>query len=154
MLKLLNTLLVLAFVACLAPVVVRAGDPVPGVDVKLGRNPGGALTQTTGNNGTVIFTGLKPGERCRISFDADQVQKMAINEQGIQDSKNKNKGKLQIVITFKDAGSVWYDGESISKNDEIDITDGTQVIEVTADSKGELRATVNTSRSNIKKSAK
>src|SRR6476620_11923598 len=105
------------------PHVAFAGDPIPGLDVKLGKNPGGQLisSQTTGSNGTFIFTGLKPAERCIITFDEEQVQKMAIKEQGIPQHKGKS---VSIVISFKDAGTVMFEGKTMSKHDEIDITSG------------------------------
>lgn len=46
------------------PGVAMDADPIPGVDVKLGKNPGGSIvaTTTTGANGSYKFTGLSAGK--------------------------------------------------------------------------------------------
>jgi hypothetical protein len=138
---------ILAIVLVLAPVSSFAGDPIPGLDVKLGKNPGGSLitTQSTGQNGEVTFTGLKAGESYLLSFDQRQLE-FAIKEQGV---KAPSTLSFSITMTVKH-GEVSVNGKKLDKKEEFDITDPKIFIEVTADKNGEIRATINTSRSNIK----
>ena len=50
-------------VLLLAATAAMAGDPIPGVDVNLGKNPGGnAITATTDADGRIVFKGLTPGD--------------------------------------------------------------------------------------------
>lgn len=50
-----------------------AGDPIPGIDVKLGRNGRMVATETTGQNGMVTFTGLTPDAEYTITVNTDQL---------------------------------------------------------------------------------
>lgn len=52
---------------------VFAGDPIPGLDVKLGKNSRVVATETTGQNGMVTFTGLKPDEEYSITVDTEAL---------------------------------------------------------------------------------
>jgi hypothetical protein len=128
-----------------------AGDPIPGIDVKLGRNPGGALvtTGTTGQNGEVVFTGFKPGESFILSFDQQQLE-IAIKEQGVKAPSTQS---VTITLTVK-RGKVTVNGTTLDKKEEIDLSDPKVYIEVKADDNGQVRATVNTTRSNIKHTTK
>ncbi|HEY5347040.1 MAG TPA: carboxypeptidase-like regulatory domain-containing protein [Rhizomicrobium sp.] len=63
----MKTNLVRTALACavllLAATAAMAGDPIPGVDVDLGKNPGGnAITATTDADGRIVFKGLTPGD--------------------------------------------------------------------------------------------
>jgi hypothetical protein len=144
-LKSLLALLVLLVLAL--PNFAFAGDPIPGLDVKLGKNPGGALVTsgTTGQNGEVVFTGLRPGESFILTLDPAQVE-IAIKEQGVKAPSTQS---VTLTMTVK-RGEVSVNGVTLEKKEEIDIRDPKVYIEVVADKNGEIRATVNTSRSNIK----
>lgn len=53
----------------LLPLSLFAGDPIPGIDITVNQSPGGAVaTGTTGEDGSVILSGLKPGGRCTVAL--------------------------------------------------------------------------------------
>jgi len=56
-----------------------AGDPVPGVDVELGKNPGRVVASTpTNKDGIHQFTGLAPGKH-DMSVAGQRVQTIVNN---------------------------------------------------------------------------
>ncbi|HQQ63174.1 MAG TPA: carboxypeptidase-like regulatory domain-containing protein [Pseudomonadales bacterium] len=64
-------------------VIAFAGEPIPGVDVNLGKNPGGAIVTTrTGKDGSFKFTGLTPGKYdLRVKGQPDKL--LSVGADGI-----------------------------------------------------------------------
>lgn len=63
------------FVPAFASAFTR-GDPIPGLDVKLGKNPGGIIaTGKTGADGKFVFDNLAPGKYV-VSFAQPQTRAM------------------------------------------------------------------------------
>jgi hypothetical protein len=53
-----------------------AGDPIPGLDVKLGKNGRVIATETTSQSGMVTFTGLTPDAEYTITVDTETLTKL------------------------------------------------------------------------------
>lgn len=68
-----------------------AGEPIPGVDVELGKNPGGiAVSAPTNKDGTYQFTGLAPG-RYDLSVAGQRVQTITVGtNRSIRGSLTRN----------------------------------------------------------------
>lgn len=75
------------------------GQPIKGVIVKGGKNPGGNLHLVSGNNGEVIFTAAEAGEY-RLQFTAPEPGEKSISEKGLPASK-PNKSKRRRVEVLK-----------------------------------------------------
>lgn len=83
--------LALMFIASTA----LAGEPIPGIDVKLGKNGRTVATETTGQNGMVKYTGLTPNEEYTVSVDLDALTKlMKAKEKG---NRTKCSNNLRLV---------------------------------------------------------
>ena len=107
-----------------------ATDPIPGVDVHLGKPPGGQvfMTATTETNGKFTFEGLDPGSY-EITFTAKEG--LALNE-------TKHNGTVETgQITIDQADGVTVDGKrqwgpiTISSSQ-------TTVIKITLSGKGNI----------------
>ena len=107
-----------------------AGEPIPGIDVKLGKNPSGqqSMTSTTEMNGKFTFAGLDPGSY-EITFTAKEG--LALNE-------TKHNGTVETgQITIDQADGVTVDGKrqwgpiTISSSQ-------TTVIKITLSGKGSI----------------
>lgn len=74
--------LVLGLALVLPGAAALAGDPIPGVDVKLGKNPGGnAVAAPTGADGAYQFKGLAPGNY-DLSVAGRLVQTITVGDRG------------------------------------------------------------------------
>jgi len=81
--KSINILLFLLSVCVFSANIVFAGEPIAGVDFKLGKNPGGSIAfhGTTGQDGKFACNLEKGNYELQLSFD--QIQRVLI-------AKNKN----------------------------------------------------------------
>jgi hypothetical protein len=85
----------LAFVLLLLASPSLAKEPVEGVDIKLSVGDRVVATQTTGQNGMVTFTGLKPGETYAVSVDLNALTgKMKAKEKA---NRTKCSSNLRLV---------------------------------------------------------
>ena len=95
-----------------------AGEPIPGIDVKLGKNPGGGsiINAPTGADGAYQFKGLAAGE-----YD------LSVGEQRVQTITVGDKGSISGVLSREPGGTA-----SISVNGPTGIADhGTRIIRIT-----------------------
>lgn len=75
-------MLVLELALVLPGAAALAGEPIPGVDVKLGKNPGGnAVAAPTGADGAYQFKGLAPGNY-DLSVAGRLVQTITVGDRG------------------------------------------------------------------------
>ena len=111
------------------------GDPIPNVDVKLGRKPRGATIATgiTDNNGSVEFKNLDAGTGYYLEY--------GIKEQGIKSSVKTHTVVIGMACTSGDRMAT--PTTITEKWDDIEAT-----ITVTGNT---IRATIVLSRSNIKR---
>ncbi|MFD2920480.1 hypothetical protein ACFS6H_12205 [Terrimonas rubra] len=75
------------------------GQPIKGVIVKGGKNPGGNFDLVTNDNGEVFFTATETGEY-RLQFTAPAPGEKSISEKGVAASK-PNKSKRRRVEVLK-----------------------------------------------------
>jgi hypothetical protein len=82
------------------------GEPIPGIDVKLGKNPGGQSLQTTTSNanGEFEFTNLKAGDYTftivqKILIDDETPVAMGDNNTRAQDHNSSRSNKTAGIIT-------------------------------------------------------
>lgn len=69
------------------------GNPIGGIIVKGGKNPGGnAINLTTNENGEVIFTATEAGEY-KLQFTAPETSGRSISEKGVKASAQKTGGR-------------------------------------------------------------
>ena len=111
------------------------GDPIPNVDVKLGRKPPGGIIATgvTDNNGSVEFKNLDAGTGYYLEY--------GIKEKGIKSSVKTHTVVIGMACTSGDR--VAAPTTITEKWDDIEAT-----ITVTGNT---IRGTINKSRSNIKR---
>ena len=120
-----------------------AGDPIPGLDVKLGKNPGGiAFAQTkTGKDGRFVFDNLAAG-----SYHLQALQDVSTTRQSINTAKSNIKGQMAVVNGNQEVTAVV----------ELGMGDASTDIEITTDH-GKIVGTVsravapNTSRARSSK---
>jgi hypothetical protein len=84
----------LAFVLLLLASPSLAKEPVEGVNIKLSVGDRVVATQTTGENGMVTFTGLKPGETYAVSVDLDELTKLMKAKEKANRTKCSNNLRL------------------------------------------------------------
>ncbi|MEP7371878.1 MAG: carboxypeptidase regulatory-like domain-containing protein [Chitinophagaceae bacterium] len=82
------------------------GEPIPGIDVKLGKNPGGQSLQTTTSNanGEFEFTNLKAGDYTftivqKILIDDETAVTMESNNARVQDHNSSRSNKTASIIS-------------------------------------------------------
>lgn len=92
--------LVLGLALLLPGAAALAGDPIPGVDVKLGKNPRGSIIASapTGADGAYQFNGLAPGNY-DLFVGGQRVQTIAVGNKGtIRGVLSSDGGKASITF--------------------------------------------------------
>ncbi len=124
---------------------ITPSDPIPGVDVKLGRKPRGATIATgvTDNNGIVEFKNLEAG--------TDYYLEYGIRENGIKSSIKMHTVVIGIACTSGDRMAT--PAVITEKWDDIEATitvTGNTIRTCINTSRGNIKNPINLSRSNIK----
>jgi hypothetical protein len=97
----------------LLTVIAFAGDPIPGVDVGVGKNPGGSITirnGTTDTKGIFTFSTLEAGSY-QITVSAGEVQKAIATANRLHPRKDGKPNS--VVITIQPSATITVNGQRI-----------------------------------------
>jgi hypothetical protein len=120
--KLMLRTIVVIFSMMFIASTAMAGDPIPGIDVKLGKNGRIVATETTGQNGMVTFTGLTPGEEYTITVNTDQLSSAMKAKEKANRTKCSNNLRIIGKPNNKDYATDPYVETSQRANEKGEIT--------------------------------
>jgi len=97
--KSIISLLFLFAVCTVSPNMVFAGEPIPGVDIKLGKNPGGSIAfhETTGRDGKFIAKLDEGTYTLTLSYNDISSKVVPMDKNNVL-----NKGACEFTLTLDD----------------------------------------------------
>ena len=120
--KIINSILFLFVISIFLTANAFAGEPIPGVNVGSGKNPGGIISKAaTDNNGKFSFSNLEEG-KYDITISYNEIIKSVSQ---IEKNNASEKNSYDITLTLDGAGVMVKDSKTPSK---ISITNQTGVI--------------------------